>query len=122
MGNDGQGGGRVITNAELGYDWSTYPERLQRSGITWKIYQDAGVGLDAAGFWGWTSDPYVGNFAAERAWNESEDLKASRYVIVAHRGVQISETDNDLPTRLSQSSPPSTQLRDRSFEIGPARQ
>jgi phospholipase C len=62
VGNDGQGGGPVITNAEAGYDWSTYPERLERNGISWKIYQDVGVGLDAAGFWGWTEDPYIGNY------------------------------------------------------------
>src|SRR5262249_24933924 len=29
VGNDGNGGGPVITNAELGYDWSTFPEKLQ---------------------------------------------------------------------------------------------
>ena len=40
-----RGGGPVITNAEAGYDWSTYPERLERAGISWKIYQDIGVGL-----------------------------------------------------------------------------
>ena len=62
VGNDGAGGGPVITNAEAGYDWSTYPERLQQAGISWKIYQDAGVGLDAPGFWGWTGDPFIGNF------------------------------------------------------------
>ncbi len=62
VGNDGGGGGPVINNAEEGYDWSTYPERLQRAGISWKIYQDSGVGLDAAGFWGWTDDPYIGNY------------------------------------------------------------
>ena len=61
-GNDGQGGGRVIANDELGYGWQTYPERLQAAGISWKIYQDSGVGLNAAGFWGWTSDPYIGNY------------------------------------------------------------
>jgi phospholipase C len=62
VGNDGRGGGPVINNAEEGYDWSTYPERLERAGISWKIYQDIGVGLDAAGFWGWTNDPYIGNY------------------------------------------------------------
>jgi phospholipase C len=62
VGNDGTGGGPEITNAELGYDWSTFPERLQRAGITWKVYQDVGLGLDAAHFWGWTGDPYIGNF------------------------------------------------------------
>src|SRR5262249_25220252 len=62
VGNDGSGGGPVITNAEVGYDWSTYPERLERAGVSWKVYQDIGVGLNAAGFWGWTSDPYIGNY------------------------------------------------------------
>src|SRR5215475_9746066 len=61
-GNDGKAGGPVITNAEAGYDWSTYPERLERTGISWFVYQDSGVGLDAAGFWGFTDDPYIGNF------------------------------------------------------------
>ena len=61
-GNDGKGGGPVIANDELGYSWQTYPERLQAAGISWKIYQDIGDGLDAAGVWGFTSDPYIGNF------------------------------------------------------------
>jgi phospholipase C len=61
-GNDGKGGGPVIANDELGYGWQTYPERLQAAGISWKIYQDIGNGLDAAGVWGFTSDPYIGNF------------------------------------------------------------
>ena len=62
VGNDGSGGGPVIDNAELGYGWSTYPERLERAGISWKIYQDAGNGLDAADFWGYTDNPYIGNY------------------------------------------------------------
>jgi phospholipase C len=61
-GNDGKGGGPVIANDELGYSWQTYPERLQEAGISWKIYQDIGNGLDAAGVWGFTSDHYIGNF------------------------------------------------------------
>src|SRR5581483_10596963 len=61
-GNDRKGGGPVIANDELGYSWTTYPERLQAAGISWKIYQDIGNGLDAAGVWGFTSDPYIGNF------------------------------------------------------------
>jgi len=62
VGNDGAGGGPVVTNDELGYGWGTYPERLEAAGVSWKIYQDAGDGLDAAGFWGWTADPYIGNY------------------------------------------------------------
>jgi phospholipase C len=61
-GNDGKGDGPVIANNEIGYGWQTYPERLQAAGVSWKIYQDVGVGLDAAGYWGWTSDPYIGNY------------------------------------------------------------
>jgi phospholipase C len=61
-GNDGQGGGPVLDNAEAGYDWSTFPERLQKAGISWKIYQDVGAGLDAAHYWGWGSDAYIGNY------------------------------------------------------------
>ncbi len=62
VGNDGSGGGPVIDNAEAGYGWSTYPERLSAAGISWKIYQDIGDGLDAADYWGWTGDPYIGNY------------------------------------------------------------
>jgi phospholipase C len=62
VGNDGKGGGPVVTNDELGYGWTTYPERLEQAGVSWKIYQDQGVGLDAAGSWGWTQDAYIGNY------------------------------------------------------------
>ncbi|WP_030190418.1 phosphocholine-specific phospholipase C [Streptomyces violaceorubidus] len=61
-GNDGAGGGPVLGNDELGYDWTTYPERLEAAGISWKIYQDIGDGLDAAGSWGWIDDAYRGNY------------------------------------------------------------
>ncbi|SEV92997.1 phospholipase C, phosphocholine-specific [Luteibacter sp. 329MFSha] len=61
-GNDGTGAGPVLDNAEKGYAWTTYPERLEQAGVSWKIYQDIGTGLDADGSWGWTSDPYIGNY------------------------------------------------------------
>ena len=32
VGNDGTGGGPVLDNAEAGYGWSTYPERLEARG------------------------------------------------------------------------------------------
>jgi phospholipase C len=55
--------GPVITNAEAGYNWTTYPERLQQAGVSWKIYQDMGRGLNATGSWGWDSaNPYIGNY------------------------------------------------------------
>ncbi|MFC4329715.1 phosphocholine-specific phospholipase C [Streptomyces andamanensis] len=61
-GNDGKGGGPVIGNDEAGYSWTTYPERLERAGVSWKIYQDIGDGLDAGGGWGWIQDAYRGNY------------------------------------------------------------
>jgi phospholipase C len=62
VGNDGKNGGPVVDNAEAGYDWSTFPERLVKAGISWKVYQDAGAGLDADHFWGWGDDAYIGNY------------------------------------------------------------
>ncbi|WP_156188175.1 phosphocholine-specific phospholipase C [Arsenicicoccus sp. oral taxon 190] len=62
VGNDGKGGGPELYNEELGYGWTTYPERLEAAGVSWKVYQDEGTGLDAAGSWGWTQDPYIGNY------------------------------------------------------------
>ena len=35
----GTGGGPAIDNSEPGYRWTTYPERLQKAGVSWKIYQ-----------------------------------------------------------------------------------
>jgi len=65
VGNDGSHvapQGPVINNAEVGYNWSTYPEKLERTGISWKIYQDDGTGLDVADFWGFTDNAFIGNF------------------------------------------------------------
>ena len=62
VGNDGRGGGPVLFNDETGYDWTTYPERLEAAGISWKVYQDIGIGLDAAGGWGWGDDAFIGNY------------------------------------------------------------
>lgn len=61
-GNDGKGGGPVLGNDEAGYSWTTYPERLEKAGVSWKIYQDIGDGLDKAGGWGWIQDAYRGNY------------------------------------------------------------
>ncbi|MBV2355350.1 phospholipase C, phosphocholine-specific [Streptomyces sp. J2-1] len=61
-GNDGKGGGPVLGNDEKGYGWTTYPERLEAAGVSWKIYQDVGNGLDANGGWGWIDDAYRGNY------------------------------------------------------------
>ncbi|WP_328301430.1 phospholipase C, phosphocholine-specific [Streptomyces sp. NBC_00435] len=61
-GNDGTGGGPVLGNQEAGYGWKTYPERLETAGVSWKVYQDVGDGLNAAGGWGWISDAFRGNY------------------------------------------------------------
>jgi phospholipase C len=62
VGNDGSGKGPVLGNEEAGYAWTSFPEILETAGVSWKVYQDTGIGLDAAGAWGWTSDPYIGNY------------------------------------------------------------
>ncbi|MEU3063144.1 phosphocholine-specific phospholipase C [Streptomyces subrutilus] len=61
-GNDGTGGGPVLGNQEAGYGWKTYPERLEAAGVPWRIYQDVGDGLNAAGSWGWINDAFRGNY------------------------------------------------------------
>ncbi len=64
VGNDGAGGGPVIDNAEAGYRWSTFPERLQAAGVSWKIYQDLGLGLNAGDSWGSDNqNAHIGNYA-----------------------------------------------------------
>ncbi|WP_328635026.1 phosphocholine-specific phospholipase C [Streptomyces sp. NBC_00356] len=62
VGNDGTGGGPVLGNEEAGYGWTTYAERLEKAGVSWKVYQDIGDGLDADGGWGWIDDAYRGNY------------------------------------------------------------
>jgi phospholipase C len=63
VGNNGKGGGPVVDNAEAGYSWLTFPEILQDAGITWRVYQDIGAGLNAAGSYGDDSaDPLLGNY------------------------------------------------------------
>jgi phospholipase C len=77
VGNDGKGGGPVLGNDEKGYGWTTYPERLERAGVSWKIYQDVGDGLDAAGGWGWIDDAYRGNYGDNSLlyFNQYRDAK-----------------------------------------------
>lgn len=76
-GNDGKGGGPVLDNAEAGYGWTTYPERLEQAGVSWKIYQDIGDGLDAKGGWGWIDDAYRGNYGDNSLlyFNQYRDAK-----------------------------------------------
>lgn len=37
----GTGGGPAIDNNEPGFRWTTYPERLQAAGVSWKVYQQS---------------------------------------------------------------------------------
>jgi phospholipase C len=62
VGNDGQGNGPAVDNSEAGYLWTTYPERLEQAGISWKIYQDIGTGLNEQNDWGSAKDAYIGNY------------------------------------------------------------
>ncbi|MFF9706552.1 phosphocholine-specific phospholipase C [Streptomyces griseofuscus] len=77
VGNDGKGGGPVLGNDEKGYGWTTYPERLEQAGVSWKIYQDIGDGLDANGGWGWIDDAYRGNYGDNSLlyFNQYRDAK-----------------------------------------------
>lgn len=36
----GRNGGPAIDNSGTAYTWETYPERLQRAGVSWRVYQD----------------------------------------------------------------------------------
>jgi phospholipase C len=37
---DGKYGGPAIDNSGKHYSWETYPERLERAGISWRVYHD----------------------------------------------------------------------------------
>jgi phospholipase C len=37
---DGKAGGPVIDNTPRHFHWETYPERLERAGISWRVYHD----------------------------------------------------------------------------------
>jgi phospholipase C len=115
VGNDGRGGGPVIDNAELGYGWTTYPERLERAGVSWKIYQDSGFGLDAAGGWGDKDDPCVGNYGdnslllqpvSERTARSAALRKARRGTNIAAPGASFDALFDDLRQDVRESRLP----------------
>jgi phospholipase C len=43
---NGIAGGPAIDNSRRDFRWTTYPERLQRAGVDWKIYQNADDNYD----------------------------------------------------------------------------
>src|SRR5438128_9910969 len=77
------------------------PNCLEKAGVSWKIYQDIGEGLDAAGFWGWTGDkPYIGNYGDNsllyfHQYQKAPDSsplaqKARNRTYLQHRGNMVS--------------------------------
>jgi phospholipase C len=42
----GSAGGPVTDNSASGFGWTTYPERLQAAGVSWKVYQNADDNYD----------------------------------------------------------------------------
>jgi phospholipase C len=42
----GVAGGPAIDNSRTGFGWTTYPERLQAAGVSWKVYQNAHDNFD----------------------------------------------------------------------------
>jgi phospholipase C len=104
VGNDGSGGGPVMTNAEAGYSWKTFPERLLEAGITWKVYQDKGDGLFASDtvWWGWTQDPFIGNYGDNSLLyfkQYQEALPGTPLAERAKSGTQVKDHNRD-PLRL----------------------
>src|SRR5271154_5314731 len=76
-GNDGSHGGPALENVWNGYSWPTFPEQLEKAGISWKIYQDGGQGMDAAHNWGWDmTNPYAGNYGCNSLLRFDQYLKA----------------------------------------------
>lgn len=55
------------------YHWTTYPERLQQAGVTWKTYANAEVGDDG-------THPYVGDYGDNPLWlfQQYHDALASK--------------------------------------------
>ena len=49
---DGRGGGPILSNPDFThfgqYDWTTYPERLEAAGVTWKQYSDPELMLSSS--------------------------------------------------------------------------
>ncbi|PRC94096.1 phosphocholine-specific phospholipase C [Solimicrobium silvestre] len=43
---NGTGGGPITNNDEPGFSWTTYPERLQAAGVSWKVYQKTSDNFD----------------------------------------------------------------------------
>ena len=103
---------QIDNDATRNADWTTLPERLNKAGVTWKIYQDKGQGLDAnSGFGeyktGTTSDLWWnGNYGDNTFLNfkQYQNLTSTSALAPAFNGTQIDAAGNGQPydTRLFQ--------------------
>ena len=101
---------RWSATSEPGFDWTTYPERLEKAGVTWKIYQDVGDGLDAAGAWGWTSStPTSATTATTRCSTSSNTSNAAPGDPLYDERPHRHERQAPAQARSSTCSPPTSQ-------------
>lgn len=89
---NGYGGGPVVDNREPvpGFNWTTYPERLQQAGVSWRVYQAADNFDDNALAWfSVFQQAGPGNPLYDRGISTVADLVA---------GFAADVTNNNLPT------------------------
>lgn len=92
-------------NGVSAYNWKTFPELLAAAGVTWKVYQDKGQGLDTdsgVGEYesGTTTDLWWnGNYGDNALLNfpQYQNLGASSPLSPALNGTQIAATGNAKP-------------------------
>jgi phospholipase C len=76
----GAAGGPVTDNSlSQPYTWTTYPERLQAAGVTWKVYQQASdnYNLNPLRWFAQFADTMPGNPLYDRGLSQVDDLLAS---------------------------------------------
>ncbi|MCY0932471.1 phospholipase C, phosphocholine-specific [Streptomyces sp. H27-H1] len=101
----GRGGGPAILNYDAkttpARTWTTYPERLERHNVTWKVYQDIGRGLTRQQAWGWVDDnACIGNFGDNSLlhFRQYENARPdSALYRRARTGTRIDHGDSDTP-------------------------
>ncbi len=84
---NGTGGGPVIDNfvPATGFTWTTYPERLQAAGVSWKVYQQTDNYDDNALAWfAQFKQAQPGNPLYDRGMVKTTDLVADFQADVAH--------------------------------------
>ena len=85
------GGGPVLDNSEpaKGYGWTTYPERLEQAGVSWKVYQEGDNFDDNALAW---FTPFINALPGSALFNKGM-ARATDFVSAFRRDV----TNNTLP-------------------------